>query len=63
MTPWQWIRAREVETRAVMKSGSFPKSVRVFLHADTGFDLDTIVETGLARMLDGIVALVPREWR
>ena len=63
VTLWQWIHAREAETRAVMESGSFPNSVRVFLHADTGFDLDTIFETGLARMLDGIAALLPREWR
>jgi AcrR family transcriptional regulator len=63
VTLWQWIHAREAETRSVMESGSFPHSVRVFLHADTGFDLDTIFETGLARMLDGIAALLPRAWR
>ncbi|MCE3552607.1 TetR/AcrR family transcriptional regulator C-terminal domain-containing protein [Pseudonocardia sp. RS11V-5] len=60
VTLWQWIRARETENRAVMESGSFPNSVRVFLHAGPGFDLDTIFETGLARMLDGIAALTGR---
>ncbi|GAA2885113.1 TetR/AcrR family transcriptional regulator C-terminal domain-containing protein [Pseudonocardia halophobica] len=63
LTLWQWIRARETENRALMESGAFPNAVRVFLRTDTGFDLDTIFETGLARMLDGIAALLPREQR
>jgi hypothetical protein len=41
-----------------MESGAFPHSVRIFLQADIGFDLDTIFETGLASMLDGIAGLV-----
>jgi DNA-binding transcriptional regulator YhcF (GntR family) len=53
VTLWQWIEARESATRAVMESGRFPHSVRVFLHADTGFDLDQIFETGLTSILDG----------
>jgi AcrR family transcriptional regulator len=54
VTLWQWMDSRESETRSVMESGRFPHSVRVFLQADTGFDLDDIFETGLARLLDGI---------
>ncbi|WP_433504697.1 TetR/AcrR family transcriptional regulator C-terminal domain-containing protein [Pseudonocardia halophobica] len=60
LTLWQWIRARETENRTLMESGAFPNAVRVFLRTDTGFDLDTIFETGLARMLDGIAALTRR---
>lgn len=58
VTLWQWIEARESAARVVMESGRFPHSVRVFLHADTGFDLDEIFETGLAGMLDGFQARI-----
>jgi DNA-binding transcriptional regulator YhcF (GntR family) len=58
VTLWEWMTVREEETRAVMESGAFPHSVRIFLQADIGFDLDTIFETGLASMLDGIAGLV-----
>ncbi|WP_181783714.1 TetR/AcrR family transcriptional regulator C-terminal domain-containing protein [Pseudonocardia pini] len=54
LTLSEWLIAREDTTRAVMESGAFPNSVRVFLHTDTGLDLDEIFETGLRSMLDGI---------
>jgi DNA-binding transcriptional regulator YhcF (GntR family) len=57
-TPADWLIAREAETRAVMESGAFPVSVRVFLQQEIDFDLDEIFETGLARLLDGIQTLL-----
>ncbi|GAA1870192.1 TetR/AcrR family transcriptional regulator C-terminal domain-containing protein [Pseudonocardia ailaonensis] len=57
-SPADWLIAREAETRAVMESGAFPTSVRVFLRQEIDFDLDEIFETGLARLLDGIETLL-----
>lgn len=58
VTLGQWLQARESQTRSVLETGRFPHSVRVFLHADAGFDLDEIFETGLAAVLDGVQARI-----
>jgi DNA-binding transcriptional regulator YhcF (GntR family) len=64
VTLWEWMLVREQEARAVMETGAFPHSVRVFLQADTGFDLDTIFETGLRSLLDGVATrIVPDQGR
>lgn len=52
----QWLIAREDASRAVIGSGAFPHSARIFLEADVDFDQDEIFETGLRAMLDGIAA-------
>jgi len=50
----EWLVAREDATRAIMDSGTFPHSARVFLRQDIDFDQDDIFETGLKTMLDGL---------
>jgi hypothetical protein len=52
------LSAREGETRALMESGAFPNSVRVFMAPDVPFDLDVLFEFGLARFLDGVGVLI-----
>ena len=58
ITLHQWLYAREAETRALMTSGAFPNSARIFLTQAIAFDLDTLFEFGLARFLDGVNALI-----
>lgn len=54
----QWLSAREGETRALMESGAFPNSVRIFMAPDVPFGLDVLFEFGLTRFLDGVGVLI-----
>jgi DNA-binding transcriptional regulator YhcF (GntR family) len=56
----QWLYAREAETRALMTSGAFENSARIFLGQQLAFDLDALFEFGLARLLDGVQTLVSK---
>ena len=58
VTLHEWLLARESETRALMTTGAFPNSARVFLGTEVAFDLDRLLEFGLQRFLDGVDRLL-----
>jgi hypothetical protein len=51
---------QEQQLRAVLAGGEFPLMVELTTHA-YDFDLDTLFEFGLQRMLDGIEVLARRK--
>jgi DNA-binding transcriptional regulator YhcF (GntR family) len=58
VTLHEWLLAREGETRALMTTGAFPNSARVFLGTELELDLDRLLEFGLQRFLDGVERLL-----
>jgi DNA-binding transcriptional regulator YhcF (GntR family) len=58
VTLHEWLLARESETRALMTTGAFPNSARVFLGTELELDLDRLLEFGLQRFLDGVDRLL-----
>ncbi len=59
VTPHQWLAAHEAETQALLTSGAFPSSVRVFHGTEIELDLDELLEFGLQRFLDGVDRMLP----
>jgi AcrR family transcriptional regulator len=63
LTSDEWIQSQDAEMGRILASGHFPMLSRVSAVADESFDLtlDTLFETGLQRMLDGIAELLRRK--
>jgi DNA-binding transcriptional regulator YhcF (GntR family) len=60
MTSDEWMETQEAALDAVAGSGSFATFLRIVKESDFDFDLDTLFEFGLMRMLDGLaVYLAP----
>jgi DNA-binding transcriptional regulator YhcF (GntR family) len=56
MTSDEWMETQETALDAVAGSGSFATFLRIVKESDFDFDLDTLFEFGLMRMLDGLEA-------
>jgi DNA-binding transcriptional regulator YhcF (GntR family) len=54
MTSDEWMETQEAALDAVAGSGSFATFLRIVKESDFDFDLDTLFEFGLMRMLDGL---------
>ncbi|NLU63709.1 GntR family transcriptional regulator [Rhodococcus sp. HNM0563] len=54
----RWMRRHHDRGTALIESGPYPYSAKVFLGATGDFDLDVLFTTALATMLDGISRLV-----
>jgi hypothetical protein len=57
LTDTEWMQAQQNRLSAVLASGQLPMMAR-FIAADREFDLDTLLEFGLQRLLDGLVPLL-----
>jgi DNA-binding transcriptional regulator YhcF (GntR family) len=58
MTSDEWMETQEAALDAVAGSGSFATFLRIAREPDLDFDLDTLFEFGLIRMLDGLEAYI-----
>jgi hypothetical protein len=53
----EWMRVHDARFAPVIQSGRFPHLAKLD-NADVDFDLDTLFEFGLTRLLDGFGALI-----
>jgi DNA-binding transcriptional regulator YhcF (GntR family) len=58
ITNEQWMDSQNSAFAEVLASGRFPTFARVVAHPGVEFDLDTLFEFGLRRMLDGLAVLL-----
>jgi DNA-binding transcriptional regulator YhcF (GntR family) len=58
MTGDQWLRTRRAQFDAVLATGRMPMMVRYMAAEDREFDLDTLVEFGLQRLLGGLALVL-----
>jgi DNA-binding transcriptional regulator YhcF (GntR family) len=58
MTGDQWLRTQQAQFDAVLATGRMPMMVRYMAADDREFDLDTLVEFGLQRLLDGLALVL-----
>ena len=58
ITDEQWLESQGSTMAAILASGSFPMMSRLLAQLDFDFDLDTMFEFGLQRVLDGIGVLI-----
>jgi AcrR family transcriptional regulator len=63
LTSDEWMKAQDAEMGRILASGDYPMLSRISEMADESFDhsLDTLFESGLQRMLDGIAELLRRK--
>jgi DNA-binding transcriptional regulator YhcF (GntR family) len=61
MTGDQWIRAQRAQFDAVLATGRLPMMTRYLAAGDRAFDLDTLVEFGLQRLLSGLAQVLDAE--
>jgi hypothetical protein len=54
----EWMRVHDARFAPVIQSGRFPHLAKLDNNADVDFDLDTLFEFGLTRLLDGFGALI-----
>jgi thiamine monophosphate kinase len=54
----QWMESQDPILSDVLASGAYPTFLKVAESADFDFDLDTLFEFGLQRMLDGLAAML-----
>jgi AcrR family transcriptional regulator len=54
----EWMRVHDARFAPIIQSGRFPHLAKLDNNADVDFDLDTLFEFGLTRLLDGFAALV-----
>jgi AcrR family transcriptional regulator len=58
LNPDQWMDTQEAAMRSIVGNGRFPAFERV-LSTPYDFDLDTLFEFGLQRLLDGFAVVIP----
>ena len=58
LTDQEWMRARQDRFTAVLAGGKLPMMARFVAAEDREFDLDTLLEFGLQRLLDGLAPLL-----
>lgn len=58
ITSNQWMDSRDSAFAELVASGHFSTFARVIADAGLEFDLDTLFEFGLQRMLDGLAVLI-----
>lgn len=58
VTDTEWLRAQQEHLRLVLASGQLPMIARYLATSDQDFDLDTLLEFGLQRLLDGLASLL-----
>ncbi|MET8151780.1 TetR/AcrR family transcriptional regulator C-terminal domain-containing protein [Actinoplanes sp. NPDC049668] len=58
MTGDQWIEARQARFEAALATGRLPMMARYLAASDREFDLDTLVEFGLQRLLSGLAEVL-----
>jgi len=58
LTDAQWIQAQQHRLSAVLASGKLPMMARFIAAGDREFHLDTLLEFGLQRLLDGLAPMV-----
>ncbi|MFB6516669.1 TetR/AcrR family transcriptional regulator C-terminal domain-containing protein [Streptomyces sp. NPDC056401] len=63
MTPEEWMAANEPRMESIQTVGSFPILSTLFEGEEFALELGTLFEFGLARMLDGVEALVEQSRR
>ncbi|MFJ7271764.1 TetR/AcrR family transcriptional regulator C-terminal domain-containing protein [Streptomyces sp. NPDC099050] len=63
MTPEEWMAANEPRMESIQTAGSFPILSTLFEGEEFALELGTLFEFGLARMLDGVEALIERAGR
>jgi DNA-binding transcriptional regulator YhcF (GntR family) len=61
LTDQQWMRAQQDRFAAVLATGRLPMMARYLADDDREFDLDTLLEFGLQRLLDGLTPLLERQ--
>jgi DNA-binding transcriptional regulator YhcF (GntR family) len=54
----EWMRVHDARFAPVIQSGRFPHLAKLDNNADVDFDLETLFEFGLTRLLDGFAALI-----
>jgi len=54
----EWMRVHDTRFAPVIQSGRFPHLAKLDNNADVDFDLGTLFEFGLTRLLDGFAALI-----
>lgn len=54
----EWMRVHDARFAPVIQSGRFPHLAKLDNNANVDFDLDTLFEFGLARLLDGFATLI-----
>ncbi|MFF3209377.1 TetR/AcrR family transcriptional regulator C-terminal domain-containing protein [Streptomyces sp. NPDC002886] len=63
ITPEEWMAANEPRMESIQTAGSFPVLSTLFEGEEFTLELGTLFEFGLARMLDGVEALIERSGR
>jgi AcrR family transcriptional regulator len=58
LTDAQWMQAQQTRFSAVLASGQLPMMARFMAADDREFHLDTLLEFGLQRLLDGVAPLL-----
>lgn len=61
ITGQQWMESQDSALASILASGSFPMMARVTAQPHFAFDLDSIFEFGLHRVLDGIGVLIAEQ--
>lgn len=60
MTPEEWMASNEPRMETIQTAGSYPTLSTLFDQEEFDLELDTLFEFGLARILDGVEALIVR---
>ncbi|WP_248962957.1 TetR/AcrR family transcriptional regulator C-terminal domain-containing protein [Sphaerisporangium perillae] len=60
VTDEEWLEALDPTFAGILASGDFPTFAGIVTHPESDFDLDTLFEFGLERMLDGLAVLIER---
>ena len=58
LTETEWMLAQQDRLSAVLASGQLPMMARFIAADDREFDLDTLLEFGVQRLLDGLAPLL-----
>ncbi|WP_328470561.1 TetR/AcrR family transcriptional regulator C-terminal domain-containing protein [Actinoplanes sp. NBC_00393] len=59
----EWLESQQARLAAVLASGELPMIARFIASGDHSFDLDTLLEFGLQRLLDGLEPLLRQPGR
>ncbi|MFF2223925.1 TetR/AcrR family transcriptional regulator C-terminal domain-containing protein [Streptomyces globisporus] len=60
MTPDEWLASNEVRLEQIQTGGGYPTLFGLFGEEEFDLELDTLFAFGLARLLDGVAALIER---
>ncbi|MEU2096617.1 MULTISPECIES: TetR/AcrR family transcriptional regulator C-terminal domain-containing protein [Streptomyces albovinaceus subgroup] len=60
MTPDEWLASNEVRLEQIQTGGGYPTLFALFGEEEFDLELDTLFAFGLARLLDGVAALIER---